>query len=221
MIIKGFKKYIFDNSEVSGIMTSINFSQENDLEIILHEETSGRYEQVRDLEMVKAFPPLVLSTDVNLDFINFQETTKQIKKLTLLDGHHRFEHLSLYNYDHSVPIVLVSNKDVKVQSYNSKIYGDKQTFIEFLISNNFKPSSSSKYFIEIEDCQYSNTEVKNIYELYDFKRKLLKSDLITPIQNDLSDVEDLILNFTPVQLIEFHKENYLFPPKSTWISPRI
>ena len=25
MIIKGFKKYIFDNSEVSGIMTSIKF----------------------------------------------------------------------------------------------------------------------------------------------------------------------------------------------------
>ena len=84
MIIKRFKKYIFDNSEVSGIMTSVNFSQENDLEIILHEETSGRYEQVRDLEMVKAFPPLVLSTDVNLDFINFQEATKQIKKLTQL-----------------------------------------------------------------------------------------------------------------------------------------
>ena len=220
MIIKGFKKYIFENSEVSGIMTSINFSRENDLEIILHEETSGRYEQVRDLEMVKAFPPLVFSTDVNLDFINFQEATKQIKKLTLLDGHHRFEHLNLYNYDYSVPIVLVSNKDVKVQSYNSKINGDKQSFIEFLISNNFKPSSS-KYFIDIEDCQYSNTEVNNIYELYDFKRKLLKSDLITPTPNDRGDIEDLILNFTPVQLIEFHKENYLFPPKSTWISPRI
>jgi len=220
MIFKEFKKYNFNNSEVRGIMTSINFSRENDVEIVLHEETSGRYEQIRDIEIVKAFPPLVFATDVDLDFLNFQESIKQIKKLTLLDGHHRFEHLTLYNYDHSVPIVLVSNKDVKVQSYNSKIYGDKQTFIEFLISNNFKPSSS-KYFIDIEDCQYSNTEVNNIYELYDFKRKLLKSDLITPTPNDRGDIEDLILNFTPVQLIEFHKENYLFPPKSTWISPRI
>ena len=220
MIFKEFKKYNFNNSEVRGIMTSINFSRENDVEIVLHEETSGRYEQIRDIEIVKAFPPLVFATDVDLDFLNFQESIKQIKKLTLLDGHHRFEHLTLYNYDHSVPIVLVSNKDVKVQSYNSKINGDKQSFIEFLISNNFKPSSS-KYFIDIEDCQYSNTEVNNIYELYDFKRKLLKSDLITPTPNDRGDIEDLILNFTPVQLIEFHKENYLFPPKSTWISPRI
>ena len=220
MIIKGFKKYIFDNSEVSGIMTSINFSQENDLEIILHEETSGRYEQVRDLEMVKAFPPLVLSTDVNLDFINFQEATKQIKKLTLLDGHHRFEHLSLYNYDHSVPIVLVSNKDVKVQSYNSKINVDKKTFIDHLIASNFKPSSS-KYFIEIEDCKYSNIKIESIYELYDFKRKLINHDFIIPIPNDMVNVDDLIINFTPIQLVEFYKENYLFPPKSTWISPRI
>jgi uncharacterized protein (DUF1015 family) len=31
----------------------------------------------------------------------------------------------------------------------------------------------------------------------------------------------LIINFTPIQLVEFYKENYLFPPKSTWISPRI
>jgi glutaredoxin-related protein len=220
MIFKEFKKYNFNNSEVRGIMTSINFSRENDVEIVLHEETSGRYEQVRDIEIVKAFPPLVFATDVDLDFLNFQESIKQIKKLTLLDGHHRFEHLTLYNYDYSIPIVLVSNKDVKVQSYNSKINGDKQSFIEFLISNNFKPSSS-KYFIDIEDCQYSNTEVNNIYELYDFKRKLLKSDLITPTPNDRGDIEDLILNFTPVQLIEFHKENYLFHPKSTWISPRI
>ena len=220
MIFKEFKKYNFNNSEVRGIMTSINFSRENDVEIVLHEETSGRYEQVMDIEIVKAFPPLVFATDVDLDFINFQESIKQIKKLTLLDGHHRFEHLTLYNYDYSVPIVLISNKDVKVQSYNSKINGDKQSFIEFLISNNFKPSSS-KYFIDIEDCQYSNTDVNNIYELYDFKRTLLKSDLITPTPNDRGDIEDLILNFTPVQLIEFHKENYLFPPKSTWISPRI
>ena len=221
MIINNFEKYNFKNSEVSGIITSINFSLEKDIEIILHEETQDKFEQVRDLETVKSFPPLVFSTGADQDLTNILNGSKEIKKLILLDGHHRFEHLNLYNYDYSIPVVLISNQDVTVQSYNSKIYGDKQTFIEFLISNNFKPSSSSKYFIEIEDCQYSNTEVNNIYELYDFKRKLLKSDLITPIQNDLSDVEDLILNFTPVQLIEFHKENYLFPPKSTWISPRI
>ena len=220
MIINNFEKYNFKNSEVSGIITSINFSSEKDVEIILHEETQNKFEQVRDLETVKSFPPLVFSTGADRDLTNILNGSKEIKKLTLLDGHHRFEHLNLYNYDYSIPVVLISNQDVTVQSYNSKINGDKQSFIEFLISNNFKPSSS-KYFIDIEDCQYSNTEVNNIYELYDFKRKLLKSDLITPTPNDRGDIEDLILNFTPVQLIEFHKENYLFPPKSTWISPRI
>ncbi|MDG1740169.1 MAG: hypothetical protein P8H47_02050, partial [Candidatus Actinomarina sp.] len=60
-----------------------------------------------------------------------------------------------------------------------------------------------------------------IYELYDFKRKLINHDFIIPIPNDMVNVDDLIINFTPIQLVEFYRENYLFPPKSTWISPRI
>ena len=42
-------------------------------------------------------------------------------------------------------------------------------------------------------------------------------DLITEqIKNN-----ENILSFTPIKLEEFYKENYLFPPKSTWITPRI
>ena len=150
----------------------------------------------------------------NLDIQN------QIQKLILLDGHHRFEHLSLYNYDYPIPVVLVSNQDVKIQSYNSKINVTKEQFIEFLIVNDFEPSSS-KYFLSIQDNNYSNKKINSIYELYDFKRKLIDSNLINPIRNDVSGSEDIIVNFTPIKLIEFYRENYLFPPKSTWISPRI
>ena len=221
MIINNFEKYNFKNSEVSGIITSINFSSEKDVEIILHEETQNKFEQVRDLETVKSFPPLVFSTVADRYLTNILNGSEEIKKLTLLDRHHRFEHLNLYNYDYSTPVVLFSNQDVTVQSYNSKINVDKKTFIDHLFASNFKPSSSSKYFIEIEDCKYSNLKIDSIYELYDFKRKLINQDFIIPIPNDMVNVDDLIINFTPIQLVEFYKENYLFPPKSTWISPRI
>ena len=220
MIFNNFEKYKFNGTEVVGVKTTINLSKDNDIDIVLHEETQDKFEQVRDLEMVKGFPPLVFSVEIDRDVINNLDIQNQIQKLILLDGHHRFEHLSLYNYDYPIPVVLVSNQDVKIQSYNSKINVTKEQFIEFLIVNDFEPSSS-KYFISIQDNNYSNKKINSIYELYDFKRKLINSNLINPIRNDVSGSEDIIVNFTPIKLIEFYRENYLFPPKSTWISPRI
>ena len=220
MIFNNFEKYKFNGTEVVGLKTTINFSKDNDIDIVLHEETQDKFEQVRDLETVKNFPPLVFSVEIDRDVINNLDIQNQIQKLILLDGHHRFEHLSLYNYDYPIPVVLVSNQDVKIQSYNSKINVTKEQFIEFLIVNDFEPSSS-KYFLSIQDNNYSNKKINSIYELYDFKRKLINSNLINPIRNDVSGSEDIIVNFTPIKLIEFYRENYLFPPKSTWISPRI
>ena len=220
MIFNNFEKYKFNGTEVVGLKTTINFSKDNDIDIVLHEETQDKFEQVRDLETVKDFPPLVFSVEIDRDVINNLDIQNQIQKLILLDGHHRFEHLSLYNYDYPIPVVLVSNQDVKIQSYNSKINVTKEQFIEFLIVNDFEPSSS-KYFLSIQDNNYSNKKINSIYELYDFKRKLINSNLINPIRNDVSGSEDIIVNFTPIKLIEFCRENYLFPPKSTWISPRI
>ena len=68
---------------------------------------------------------------------------------------------------------------------------------------------------------YSNQEISSIYELYDFKRKLINLNLINAVRNDESGAEDIIVDFTPIKLFECYRENYLFPPKSTWISPRI
>jgi transcriptional regulator of aromatic amino acid metabolism len=90
-----------------------------------------------------------------------------------------------------------------------------------LEENNFEISNSSKYFLTFDGKQYSNQKIDNIYDLYDFKRKLISEDVIAPAQNDIIQNESTILDFTPIKLSEFYKENYLFPPKSTWISPRI
>jgi len=220
MIFNNFEKYKFNGTEVVGVKTTINLSKDNDIEIVLHEETQDKFEQVRDIETVKGFPPLVFSVDIDRDVISNLDVQNQIEKLILLDGHHRFEHLSLYSYDYPIPVVLVSNQDVKIQSYNSKINVTKEKFIEFLLENNFEPSSS-KYFINIQDNNYSSKKISSIYELYDFKRKLINSNIINSIRNDDSGDEDIIVNFTPIKLSEFYRENYLFPPKSTWISPRI
>ena len=84
MIINNFEKYNFKNSEVRGIITFINFSLEKDVEIILHEETQDKFQQVRDLETIKSFPPLVFSTGADQDLTNtlkYSLTSKEVNSI--------------------------------------------------------------------------------------------------------------------------------------------
>ena len=221
MIINNFENYAFKNSNILGIKTSVNFSLNNNVEIIRHEETQDIFDKSMSLITIKAFSPLVFSFEAESFNINNPELPLEVKKLYLLDGHHRLEHLILYNYDYSVPVVLVEAKNVEVQSYNSKFIGSENNITEFLLKNNFKPSTASLYFIKIGDKEFSSEEIDNIYDLYDFKRKLINLGYISPVRNDIADDNSMIVDFTPIKLEEFNKGNYLFPPKSTWISPRI
>ena len=93
----------------------------------------------------------------------------EINRLTLLDGHHRFEHLTLYKYDLQIPIVIISNDDVNIESYNSEINVDLEKFEYILKENNFTTSYTSKYFLTFQGKQYSSEGIHNIYDLYDFK----------------------------------------------------
>ena len=68
---------------------------------------------------------------------------------------------------------------------------------------------------------YSSNKIIDIYELYDFKRQCFNNGFISPLANDRELTNKNIVSFTPIKLNEFYKENYLFPPKSTWITPRI
>ena len=216
-----FEKYIFINSEINAVKTYINFSHQNNIEIILHEETQNKYKQIENKNIAKEFPPLLFSIEISSHQIDSLSSLDEINRLTLLDGHHRFEHLSLYKYDLQVPIVLISNDDVNIESYNSEINVDLEKFEHILRENNFTISYTSKYFLTFQGKQFSSEGIDNIYDLYDFKRSLIGDGTITPIQNDLDDTNIPILEFTAVKLNEFNKENYLFPPKSTWITPRI
>tara|TARA_B100000497_G_C7655998_1_gene394846 strand:- start:274 stop:939 length:666 start_codon:yes stop_codon:yes gene_type:complete len=221
MRINNFEKFTFNNSEIRGIKLLVNFSLKNNVEIILHEETQDKYQQLKSIDVVKSFPPLLFSVDIDSADINSLNIPKEVNTLTLLDGHHRLEHLSLYKYDHPVPVVLIANQDVSVESYNSEINTDEDEFVDTLLQNNYNNLISSEYCITFQNTTYVNEDVKSIYDLYDFKRKLIKQEIITPVQNDSVDVSTNIVDFTPIKLEEFYKEKYLFPPKSTWISPRI
>ena len=216
-----FEKYIFINSEINAVKTFINFSYQNNIEIVLHEETQNKYKQIENKNIAKEFPPLLFSIEISRQQIGSLSSLDEINRLTLLDGHHRFEHLTLYKYDLQIPIVIISYDDVNIESYNSEINVDLEKFEHILRENNFTISYTSKYFLTFQGKQFSSEGIDNIYDLYYFKRSLIGDGTITPIQNDLDDTNIPILEFTAVKLNEFNKENYLFPPKSTWITPRI
>ena len=108
-----------------------------------------------------------------------------------------------------------------LNSQLSKINIEKVDFINILESKNFTINSNSKFYLKIDDDIFSSKEILDIYDLYNFKRECFQNGFITPFANDNDLSNENILSFTPIQLSEFYKEKYLFPPKSTWITPRI
>ena len=67
---------------------------------------------------------------------------------------------------------------------------------------------------------YINKKVKNIYDLYYFKKSLQKNNIITPILEDVIETSTLV-KFTSLKPEDLIYIDHLLPPKSTWITPRI
>ena len=219
MKITNFSKYEFKEYNVMGIKAEINFSNKNKLKIILHEELEEPI-QDQDISLINEFEPLLFSVDIEV--ANMLENKEvDIDFLTLLDGHHRFDFISRKNIDAPIKVIIVSSADVNVDSYLSKINIEKSDFINLLKNENFTNSSNSNFYLKIDNDIYSSNDIMNIYDLYNFKRECFQNGLISPLPNDNKLINENIVSFTPIKLNEFYKENYLFPPKSTWITPRI
>ena len=219
MKITNFSTYEFKEYNVMGIKAEINFSNKNKLKIILHEELEEPI-QDQDISLINEFEPLLFSVDIEVaNMLDSNEV--DIDFLTLLDGHHRFDFISRKNIDAPIKVIIVSSADVNVDSYLSKINIEKSEFINLLKNENFTNSSNSNFYLKIDNDIYSSNDIMNIYDLYNFKRECIQNGLISPLANDNKLINENIVSFTPIKLNEFYKENYLFPPKSTWITPRI
>ena len=219
MKIKNFSTYEFNKYNVVGVKAKINFVKTNNLEIIAHEELSKPIEE-QSINLVKEFEPLLFSADIGItELVNDKELN--IDHLTLLDGHHRYDFIIRNVIDLPIEVIIISSNDVNVDSHLSEIKIKKDEFLDFLKSNKFKLNSNSNVYLKVDNDVYSSDEIFNIYDLYNFKRECFENGLISPFPNDSIRNNENILSFTPIKLEEFYKENYLFPPKSTWITPRI
>ena len=219
MKITQFSRHEFKEYNLKGFQAEINFSKKNNLKIILHEELATPIED-QDTKLINEFEPLLFSVDMEtLQLLESKEL--DIDLLTLLDGHHRFDFISRNNIDSPIKVIIVSSEDVNVDSYLSVINIERADFINILESKNFTTNSDSDFYLKIDNDIYSSNEISSIYDLYDFKRECFKDGFISSFGNDNEIKNENIVSFTPIKLNEFYKENYLFPPKSTWITPRI
>ena len=210
-----FTVYQFENYDVEGLKLEINFSNTDFIEIKTHEEINFPIEN-----MEESFEPLLFGIDMNITNIKNINDLKG-EKLILLDGHHRYEYLKRNGIDKSIELVLISIDDVEIFSYPSRLIIRKKEFEEILKNYNFSNNVSSKFFVSVDDVKFFNEEILDIYQLYEFKNFCYVNEYISSAVDEHNDNDETIINFTPIKVSEIVENDSLFPPKSTWITPRL
>ena len=210
-----FTVYQFENYDVEVLKLEINFSNTDFIEIKTHEEIKSPIEN-----MEESFEPLLFGIDMNITNIKNINDLKG-KKMILLDGHHRYEYLKRNDIDKSIELVLISIDDVEILSYPSRLIIRKKEFEEILENYNFSNNVSSKFYVSVDDVKFFNEEILDIYQLYEFKNFCYVNEYISSVVDENKTNDEIIVNFTPIKVSEIVENDSLFPPKSTWITPRL
>ena len=210
-----FTVYQFENYDVEGLKLEINFSNTDFIEIMTHEEINSPIENIEE-----SFEPLLFGIDMNITNIRNVNDLRG-KKMILLDGHQRYEYLKRNDIEKSIEIVLVSIDDVEILSYPSRLTIRKKEFEDILANYNFSNNVSSKFFVSLNDVKFFNEAIEDIYQLYEFKKFCYVNKYISSAVDEHQANDEIIVNFTPIKVSEIVENDSLFPPKSTWITPRL
>ena len=119
MKIKNLSSYEFKQYNVVGVKAQINFAKTDNLQINLHEELSNPITE-QNINLVEEFEPLLFAVDMETtELVNSKELN--IDCLTLLDGHHRYDFIIRNIIELPIEVVLISSKDVNIDSHLSEI----------------------------------------------------------------------------------------------------
>ena len=213
MIIRNVEKIEFENNALEAYKTKLNVFRLNN--IYPHEETNENSNITYDI--VKN-SNLVLGVDFILD-----DNKVEIKdELFILDGHHRFNFIKDNKIDEDIDVVLIDIRKVSITSYNSQLMVDKDEFTNKIYEDHkFAPNKLQEdltFFISLNRQKYFSKNILNLRDLYKYKKILMQEKMIIPTPNNLKD-NSQIIQFTPLSYQDF-KKDFVFPYKSTWISPR-
>ena len=213
MIIRNVEKIEFENNALEAYKTKLNVFRLNN--IYPHEETNENSNITYD---VVKNSNLVLGVDFILD-----DNKVEIKdELFILDGHHRFNFIKDNKIDEDIDVVLIDIRKVSITSYNCQLMVDKDEFTNKIYEDHkFAPKKLQEeltFFISLNRQKYFSKNILNLRDLYKYKKILMQEKMIIPTPNNLKN-NSQIIQFTPLSYQDF-KKDFVFPYKSTWISPR-
>ena len=212
MIIKNFKKIKTEDPKVIAFSTIINLFNLKHT-IYPHEETSS---QNLITTNILNTTPIVLGAILD----NAEKELIFNDEIYILDGHHRFKYIVENSINQDLEVVLVNIENINIDCYNSELLVEKKVFIK-KIADDFGFSTTKMHddiFIQIDTTDYYSDKPISIRELYSYKKELMKEKFISPIANNTFTSKNII-RFSPLEVRDFSKD-YIFPYKSTWITPR-
>lgn len=212
MIVKDFKKIDTTDLKVLAYLTRINIFNLKDI-IFPHEETLE--DNPVSSSITNAFP-IVLG-------VFFEKIVDELvikDELYILDGHHRFQYIVDNSISKNFDVVLANIESVKMDSYNTELLIEKELFLKEIYKDYGFSSeiSSGSSYIEIDGINYFSNNFPDIKNLYSYKKDLMNKQMISPIPNNQKN-SNIIVKFPPLSFKDLSK-NYVFPYKSTWITPR-
>ena len=211
MIINNFEQLELENKELLAYKTQLNILENKNI-IIPHEEIKKNNHITKDIISHSLIVLGVIFKSVGMEIYCKDE-------MFILDGHHRFEFILENLISEQFNIVLLDINNINIESYNSELLIDKDTFLKKIYSENILTNSlESNFFIEVEKEKYFLKNISSINELYSYKKELMANNFISPIAND-KKTKKVKINFTSVTSGDFNKDS-IFPHKSTWITPR-
>ena len=218
MKLTKLEKYIFAKFPVTGYKISLKNFDDNIDKIYLHEETLKEVNFNEEID-IASLDPIIATVSPNF-LVNEDSKELDINNFYLLDGHHRVEYAKSKNLIPLLNCVLVNYDDVIIKPYDYETNLDLSEFISILNDNNFTESQEGSFNIKISNKIFVNKNIVSYKQLYEFKRLLQNKKIINPVLNN-QYTSNLIVQFEALEKKELLLMDYLLPPKSTWIEPRI
>ena len=218
MKLTKLEKYIFLKFPITGYKISLKNFDDNIDKIYLHEETLKEVNFNEEID-IASLDPIIATVSPNF-LVNEDSKELDINNFYLLDGHHRVEYAKSKNLIQLLNCVLVNYDDVIIKPYDFVTNLDLSEFISILNDNNFTESKEGSFNIKISNKIFVNKNIVSFKQLYEIKRLLQNKKIINPVLNN-QYTSNLIVQFEALEKKEMLSMDYLLPPKSTWIEPRI
>lgn len=218
MKLTKLEKYIFVKFPVTGYKISLKNFDDNIDKIYLHEETLKEVNFNEEID-IASLDPIIATVSPNF-LVNEDSKELDINNFYLLDGHHRVEYAKSKKLIPLLNCVIVNYDDVIIKPYDFETNLDLSEFVSILYDNNFIESQEGTFNIKISNKHFVNKNIVSYKQLYEFKRLLQNKKIINPVLNN-QYTSNLIVQFEALEKKELLSMDYLLPPKSTWIEPRI